>query len=287
MSQIAVAASDKAFKELFAAVRDNFQYDPAPLSWISGAFAGSLDVALHLENGTVEMRDDGTVKLSELDIKYDTLAMNFGIDIPEINIGSFCVVWLPFVGCVVRFPGVSLFGASPDISIPLDLSGLVATEISGVMRPDVKYQPGTPNQWQVFLKLESVDLDVFDIADMVGDLFENLVTNAVEALLPGDVADIVLDILGPVFDWGDVLDIPDDIGEWLQDLLGTSIGLTNMIVQAIANWVSSTHPLAKLDDPFTILPENAGLIPVKVPISNLTVQLGSKEMVLSAELGGV
>ena len=64
MSDITVAASEKAFRELFAMLRDNFTF-AASDSASFGPFSASYAVALHLEDGTVDLHDDNTVSISE------------------------------------------------------------------------------------------------------------------------------------------------------------------------------------------------------------------------------
>ncbi len=99
-----------------------------------GPFTASDDVAAHLEGGTLEMRDDGTIVIKELDVKWDRLRLSIGIDIPEFcpfGGGEICVLppWpdcdVPLVGCgeCVTLDPICVFSSNPDISIPIDLTG--------------------------------------------------------------------------------------------------------------------------------------------------------------------
>ena len=147
---------------------------------------------------------------------------------------------------------------------------------------------GIPNQWQIFLVPGTVDVDVFDIADIVGDLLEQAVSAAIDSILPGPdwMKDIILDLLGPIIDLiRDILDLPDDIAEWFSDLLGVNLGLLNSLVGFIASAVANDHPIP-FEDPLPIMDATpGGLIPVKIPIRNLTVSVTDDEMILGADVG--
>lgn len=301
MSDLTVAASEDTFRELFAVLRDNFTLSASD-SGSFGPFTASYDVALHLEDGTVDLRADNTVSVKELDVKWDTLSVSVGFDIPEICVGGWCVIPTPF-GCALRLPEICVFSADPDVTIPLDLSGLVASELSvtASLRTEYFVDParppglspvqaqnaGVPNEWRVFLDPETVDVDVFDIADIVGDLLEDAATAAVNALLPGPqwANDLVLAILGPVIDLiRDILDLPDDIEEWFSDLLNVSFGLLDLIIATVADYFAAGTPILKFEDPYSILKASGGLIPVKIPITDFTVQVNDDEMVLEANV---
>ena len=302
MSHLTVAGSERAVVELFNVLRDNFSFADSD-SASFGPFSASYSVALHLENGTVDLRDDNTIKISELDIKWDALQVGVGIDLPEICIGGWCIVPTPW-GCAVRVPEVCVFDDNPDIGPSLDLSGLVTSELSVTASPVTRYfvDPARPpgasdiqaevagksNMWQLFIDPQTVDVDIFDIADIVGDLLEEAVSDAVNALLPGPqwLKDLILEILGPIIDLiRDILDVPDDFQEWLSDLLNISFGLLDLIVTAVADYFAGETPLYEFEDPFPILPASGGLIPVKIPIRDLSVRVNSDELVLEADVG--
>jgi hypothetical protein len=302
MSEIVVAASEKAFKELFGAVRDSFSWSASD-SADFGPFSVWYDIALHLENGDVDLHADDTVSIDELDIKWDHLGVGFGIDIPELCFGGWCII-PGFWGCVLRMPKICVFDDDPDISVPLDLGGLVTSEVSIAARPETRYyvdpnrppgltpiqaeNAGVPNKWQIFLLPTTVDVDPIDIADSVGDLLEHAVDAAIDAILPGPnwLRDAIHTILGPVIDLiRDLLDIPDDIGEWLSELLNTSLGLLNLITTAILDYFASQNALREFEDPYPILPASGGLIPVKIPVADLNVRVTDDEMVVEADVG--
>jgi hypothetical protein len=302
MSHLTVAASEDAFRNLFTVLRDNFTF-AASDSADFGPFSASYAVALHLEDGTVDLRADNTVAVKELDVKWDTLSVGVGFDIPEICVGGWCVIPTPF-GCALRLPKICVFSDDPDVDVDIDLSGIITSELSLTaslvtgyfvdparppgMTPVQAQIAGIPNKWQVFLDPETVDVDVFDIADIVGDLLEDALTDAVNALLPGPqwAKDLVLAILGPVIDLiRAILDLPDDIEEWLSDLLNVSFGLLDLIITAVADYFASRNPLFEFEDPYPILEASGGLIPVKIPVTDFTVMVNDDEMVVEANVG--
>lgn len=308
MSHLTAAVSEGAIVTLFAAQRDAFSFSDSNSGTFSGFTAG-YSVACHLENGSVDLRNDGTVQLKELDIVWDTLQGNIGFDIPEICVGGQCIVPNPFDGCWVRLPKFCVFSGNPDISISLDLSGIFTSEVSVTAEPKVRYlvdpsrpptmdyldaqAAGIPNHWAVFIDPQTVDVDIIDISETVGDLLENAVDAAIDGLLswmPQWAKDLVRAILGSVIDViRFILDIPDDIGEWLSDLINVSLGLLNALVTFVADYFANQSPLVKLEDPLPILgaETSPAQIPVKIPIADFDVTVNDDELILEATVGPV
>lgn len=308
MSHLTVAVSEKAFVELFNTIRDNLSFSDSNSSDF-GAFSASYSIAAHLEGGTIDLRSDNSVQIKELDIVWDVLQFGLGFDIPEICVGGFCIIpkpW-PWSGCALEAPKICVFSADPDVSINLDLSSLLRSEISVTARPIVKYRVDparapwmndldaedalVPNKWQLFIDPLTLDIDVFDIADIIGDLLEDAVTAAINGLLgwlPNWAKNAILAIMGSVINLiRDILDIPDDIGEWLSELLGVSLGLFNFIINVVADYFANQTPLFELEDPYPVLPgvPSIPLNPVKLPIKGLSVAFTNTELVLEANVG--
>jgi len=302
MSEITVAASEDAVKELFVAMRDGFRFDKRDRVDF-GPFSAGYDVALRLEDGEVDLRSDNSIAIEELDVKWDTLKAWLGFDIREICFGGWCILPTPF-GCAVRVPRVCVFSRDPDIKPELDLSGIATSEVSVTASPETRYfvdpsrppgmtpiqaeMAGMSNRWQVFLDPGDVDLDPIDIADTVGDLLERAVSESIDALLPGPdwFRDAILAILGPIIDLiRRLLSIPDEIGDWLSDLLNARLGLFNLIFGAILDYFAEQSAIVDFEDPFPILPAAGGLIPVKVPITDFAVRVSDVEMVVEADVG--
>jgi hypothetical protein len=314
MAHLTIAASEKTFKALFESIRDNFLLSKSD-SKDFGRFSAGYDIQAHLEGGSVDLRADNTVQIKELDIKWDKLDFSLGFDIPEICVGGFCIIPNPFGGCLVRAPRWCVFSADPDINITLPLGGIVTSEISvtGSLKTRYEVDPARPagmnawdaqdanpslaNHWQILLDPQTIDLDVFDIADIVGDLLENAVNAVIDNLLgflPGWVKDIIRAILGPIIDLiRAIIDIGDDIQEWISDLLNVSFGLFDFILQLIADYFADKTPLHEVEDPYPILEASSNpnpgspsqLIPVKITIRDLGVFNDDKEMVINANIG--
>lgn len=313
-AQITLAASEKAFVRLFERVRDEFEFAAAD-SADFGAFSAGYDIKMHLEGGTVDLRADNTVSIRELDLKWDKLDFFVALDIPEICVGGFCIIPSPW-GCVLRAPRICIFDDDPDITLPLPLGGLLTSEISVVASLLFKYfvdpdrqawmddwdaaeqDPSVANRWQLFLDPQTIDLDVFDFADIVGDLLENAADAAIDNLLgwlPGWARDIIKGIIGGAIDvLRAILDIGDDIEEWLSDLFNFSFGLTDLILTFIADYLAAQTPLFELEDPFKIMdeaenPNTSNGLPklarVRVPIKDVKVFNNAQEMILEANIG--
>ncbi len=312
MPHLRVAASEAAFKKLFDKVVEKFVLEKADSKDL-GPFTAGYDIKIHLENGSVDLRPDGTVQVKELDIKWDRLNLSLGIDIPERCILGGCLIPTPF-GCLVEIPSICVFSADPDIQIVLPLSnGLITSEISITGRLLTRYHvnpdrpasmdqwdaqlpdPPLNNTWQLFLEPQFVDVDLVDVADTVGDLLDEAIETAIAAL---GIPDVIADLLGSIVDLVRVvLDIGDDIQEWLEDLLGVSLGLENIIGQALIEHFVTDEPLFELEDPYPILGEAPNpndkqgqpplpkLVPVKLPIRDLTVSNNDVELILEGNVG--
>lgn len=314
MAHLTIAANEKTFTALFEAIRDNFHFSRSD-SADFGPFTASYAAQAHLEGGSVDLRSDNTVQIKELDIKWDQLDLTLGIDIPEICIGGFCIIPIPFDGCLLRAPRICIFSADPDISLTLPLGGLITSEVSitgslltrydvnparpaGMNDWDAQDQnPSLANHWQILIDPQFVDVDLFDIADIVGDLLENALDFAIDNLLgflPGWAKDLIKAILGPIIDLiRAILDLGDDIQEWISDLLNVSFGLLDIILQFVADYFAKDNPIHEIEDPYPMLPAasnpNPGfppvIVPVKVPIRDLRVFNDDVEMVLEANVG--
>jgi hypothetical protein len=150
--------------------------------------------------------------------------------------------------------------------------------------------PDDHKEWHVHLMPGPVDLDLFDFPDVAGNLVEAALTDAIMALLPpGFVRNLVLALVGGIAELiRTVLDIPDDIEEWLSDLFNISFGLLDIMAQG-AGAFFGCRPVYRIDDPYPLLEAegegDAARIAVKVPIQNLGVVVNDDELVITADLG--
>jgi len=287
---LTAAVSEKTFEKMFEAVVQGFSFSCSDGgSW--GPFSANYAIGAHLEGGSVELRNNGTITVSELDVKWDTLSLDICFDIPEVCVGGFCIIPNPFDECILRAPTFCLFSGSPDFCIPINLSGLITSEITFSAGVQVFYGVGSgvSNRWQiVIVPTLPFDLDIIDIADTVGDLVENLIDSAIDNLLGGFddwVKDLFKAVLGPIDDiLRFVLDIPDDVGEWLLDFL-TGLGVFDLLLGALNGFLTDLLPPIEILDPLPVLPAAGGLIPVKIPIEYLGVRINTDEMVIEGDIG--
>jgi hypothetical protein len=302
MSHITIAASANAFGQIFKAARDNFHFSKSD-SGNFGPFSASYAVALHLEGGTVQLNDDNTIEIKDVDIVFDTLKVEVCFNLPGFCVGGFCIIPDPWNGCLVSFPGFCIGG---PICAPLDLSGLVSeiSDIQARLVPHYYVDParlpgwsdldaefnGHSNKWRVFIDPVWVHVDPIDIPATVGNLLENAVKNAIYNLIPSWVPnwakDLLWAIIGPILDLvKGLLGIVGEINEWLSDLLGHIFDLLGLIETAVADYFASKYPIYEFEDPYPILPAAGGLIPIKIPIRNLAAAVNSKEMMVLADVG--
>ena len=288
-------------RDLFRGVRDNFK-KTATNSVNLGPFTAGYDIDIRLQNGDILFNSDGTIKVDELDIVFNKFILSLSLDIPQFCTPGGCVIPNPFDGCLLDIPSICIFENNPDIQISVDLSPFLRTEISLLFKALVKYginvaRPagihdldakllGVPNSWGIFLKSITADIDLFDIPDIVGDLVENALDAAVAALIPaGAVRDVIMAIIGSVTDLlRDVLDIGDDLQEWLSDLIGVSLGLLDFLTNLIVNQATA-NPIFPLEDPIPIQ-SSTGLNTLMLPVRDLSVSVDNDEMVLRASIGG-
>ncbi len=324
MAHLTVAVSEGAFKKSFDILVKNVAWEKSD-STDFGAFTAGYHVKGHLEGGSVDLRSDNTIQVDELDIRWDKLEFSLGLDIPEICVGGGCIN-MPFPIPDICLPRVCIFDGDPDISISPDFAALVAQEVSFTGSVVSRYfdasLPAPPgfdpcallqdalsnndiieplpdsNQWHIFIDPQTIDVDLFDFPDIVGNLIEDALTSAVEALIPGGfVRDLILAIIGGIADFiRFLLDIPDEIEEWLSDLFNVSFGLLDFLGTLILDFFGNCVPIYRIDDPFEVMPaeENTDvllsgapvtLVPVRVPIPELSVVVNNVEMVVQADLG--
>ena len=82
-----------------------------------------------------------------------------------------------------------------------------------------------------------------------------------------------------------ILDIGDDIGEWLSDLFNTTFGLFDTILIFFAEAYAERYPIYAFADPYPIKKGTADLIPILLPIRRLDVDIENTEMSLTADIG--
>jgi hypothetical protein len=302
MSHITIAASEKAFEQLFNAVRNNFTVSKSD-SGNFGPFSASYSIKLHLDGGTIQLNNDGTIEIQNVDVVFDILKVQICFDLPGFCIGGWCIVPDPWNGCLVSFPGFCIGG---PICIPLDLSGLVSeiNDIKAHLVPKYFVDParlptwsdldaefaGKPNKWQIYIDPDWVSVDPIDIPATIGNIVENVLKAAIENLfpswLPGWAKDLIWAFLGPLLDLvKSILGFLDNFEDFLQDLLGNTFDILGFIETAVADYFANKYPIYEFEDPYPLLPQSGVLIPVKIPLRNLTATVNTNEMIVLADVG--
>lgn len=302
MSHITIAASARAFKALFNEVEKNFSFSKSD-SASFGPFSASYSVGVKLSGGNLTLNTDNTMELQDVDIIFNPLDFKLCLDLPGFCIPSFCIVPDPWNGCLVGFPGFCIGG---PVCVDLNLSGLTSqiTDLKASLLPkyyvDPARQPGWTdldaelnghsNQWQIYIDPVWVNISPIDVPATIDNILTNAIENAINNLfpswLPGWAVDIIMAFLGPLTDLiAGLLGITTSIAEWLSNLLGNVFGLLGILETAIADYFASKYPLFPFEDPFPILQAAGGLIPVKIPIRNLTASINSSEMIVRADVG--
>ena len=302
MSHITIAASSSAFTQLFNTLRDNFTFSKSD-GGDFGPFSADYSVAMHLSGGNIQLNDDDTVEINDLDIEWDVLTLDLCFNIPGFCVGGWCIIPDPWNGCLLGVPEICIGG---PICIPLNLSGLVSeiSEVKAKLNPVYYVDPardpswsdldaefnGHPNKWRIFIDPVFVHVDPIDVPDSVANIVENLVRDAIEDMLPwwvpGFLKDLLLAIIGPILDLvTGILGIVGDITDFITDLLGNTFDLLGLIETAVADYFAAKYPIYEFEDPYPILPASGGLIPVKIPIRNLESHVNSKEMIVTADVG--
>jgi hypothetical protein len=304
MAHFTLAVSERTFRRSFDLLKRNLTF--AQADQVSfGIFVAGYDVQAHLEGGTIDLRNDNTISVREVDIRWDRLRFILSINIPEICVGGGCIN-MPWPIPDICLPRVCVFSGNPDVSLSPDLAAFVAQEVSftgnvvaryfdtsiPLPSPDlcapIRIEPlPDHNQWHIHIDPETIDVDLFDFPDIVGNLIEDALSDAIRAIIPGGfVRDIILAIIGGIADFiRFLLDIPDEIEEWLSDLFNVSFGLLDFIGTLVLDFFSSCNPIYAIDDPYKLLPAEGGLIPVRIPLRNLSVRVNDVEMVAEVDIG--
>lgn len=301
MSHLTIAASKNAFEQLFNVIRDNFSFSSSDNASF-GPFSASYNLTGHLSGGVISLNDDNTLQISDMDVVFDTFTINICFNLPGFCTPSLCIVPDPWDGCLVGIPSICIGG---PVCVPLDLSFLVLEVSTVKARLITKYfvDPartaaesdldaefaGHPNKWQVFIDPVSV-LVLVDIPNTVADLLQQAVRAAIENMFPGWVPDWAKDFIwaaiGPILDSViSILGIFEPINDWIANLITVLFPIVGLIETAIADHFANKYPINLFEDPFPIMPGESGLIPVKIPIRDLTAQVNSKEMIIMANVG--
>ncbi|MDF9796660.1 hypothetical protein OKW21_001923 [Catalinimonas alkaloidigena] len=283
-AHITAALSEDLFSRIFRTIQDTTNFQISGERTIAdgglGKVVAEFDVRFHLDNGSVNFANNNTINIDELDIKWDKLSVKFKFDIREICTPKVCI---PFTD--ICTPQWCIFESDSDFDISLNIPTIFTSEVSITASPKVYYGTAPVTQWLLYLDPGPIDIDIIDVSDTIGDILDNAIEAIVDAL---NLPDIVEDVLGVFADViRTLLDIGDDIGEWISDLIFNTFGISVGISELIAGNLADKSPLLKLPDPLVIMPAESGppaLPAVGVPIEFLGAEVNADEMILTLDI---
>jgi hypothetical protein len=293
MNEITLAVSERVINQAAAAVEKSFQWSSSGETGHSGNVVRvGYDVAVHAEKGVINLigprprpfYSGGIVNISGLSIIWDTLDCYLDLSVPQVCLGGFCIIPDFWGGCILSAPRVCFFGGTIRVGLNLG-GGLIASRVSLAFSPDVKQATG---EWDVLAHVVYSNVDLIDwgqTMDNVVHAFVQSVVNQLLGFLPGWARDIIDSVVGGLFDWiAGLIGLGSDVVDWLEQLLGVSVGLFNLALTAIADHFEDKLVLLSLNNPYTIMDSvpPAGQLPtlpaVGVAINGLSANIQDAEL---------
>jgi hypothetical protein len=312
MSDLTVAVSADVIRNVFKAVVDEFQFEHAG-DGTFGRLALHYDVAVHFSDDAtnhpwLDLRDDGTVYLHDLELRFAKLELTVGVDLPEICVGGFGLLWVPIKGWVLRAPRWSVFGDNPDFSFTLALDKFVTTKLSVEGAFEVvhwinparlatdsdwdAHRNKRANEWRLTLQPKIVHWEPLAVEDTVGNLFDVAIKDNIDNLLgraPGWAKNFIAGMLvGMDTVIRDTLGLGNNVAQWVEQKLNGPFGLPDLLETAAADFFANKMPVPITQDPVPLLEDIVhpnGLIPIMLPIATLEAHVSSKELILEGSLG--
>ena len=120
MNHMTVAASEQSFQAVFNRPERRISRNSRSGGGDFGPFSASYDVGVRLEGGTIDLQNNNTVLLSELDIVYDPLVLRLGsrTSLKSASAGS-ASFRAPSAASFGATENPCIFSADPDIQIDL------------------------------------------------------------------------------------------------------------------------------------------------------------------------
>ncbi len=268
---LVAAMSESGVNDVFDDIKQDFKY-VAEIDKTSGRFRVYGTIAFDVPRGRISFvsGNNDFVRLTEVDIRTD-IDLTLRIRLPEIAIPKKCIT-LPCDGEVCT-PKIVLV-PEVDIYIPLNLPP-ITTEISGdgMIVPELDE---LEKEWELKLQLNplTADIDLVDIADTMGDLFENIARRLLDDLL-GPVGAIVYAIIGEPMEWliRTVLDIPDDLSEWLRRLLSDTLDLHGLLARFLER-ITGKIVVMRFDQEMEVLKDELSeTTPVTITIADVDAEV--------------
>ncbi|MCY2951699.1 MAG: hypothetical protein NTU53_06940 [Planctomycetota bacterium] len=243
------------------------------------------------------------VRLPEIDIWGDNPDIEIPLDLSHTIVSEFSGEFTAAVRKQVLVAKGTLTDhqahVTPDTSIEIrdrfrtiissTLPFLPSAQVNALADALVPYVKGNlADKWQFFLHDVWHDFDLIDIAATAANILRNLVNLIIDKILafvPEILRDIVKAIISPIISAIEaILDIPDDILEWLSSLLQTSFGLLDVIAQFIINFIGAMVPFYQFESNYPMIEDASGLIPVLVPVENVAVTINDDELTMLADI---
>ena len=300
MTQLTVAINERALAQIFGSFIEVFRFSTS--SSTSGNPRFAIDVAAHFERGNFELVPPdphnpiftgGFFFLTDVVIKWDKLDLTATVHIPPITLGNFCLIPLPFgSGCLVHIPGVTFFDF--DLSATIAIDYIVDSRVDIGIAPQVdRYWNSDDNtyKWRVTPHDAWQQVQIIDVADTVGDLIDDLISEFVDALLSflPDWARAIIDaVLHGVANFiRALLSLPADLVDWLSNLLRFSLDPFDLIFKLLVDYFQKKLSLYELDDPITLLTKETQpvLLPaVTAPVTDLVTSVQADEFVIGVSI---
>jgi hypothetical protein len=287
MSDIQIKVKEHLIERIFEEQKKQFKIDKA-FPWSNGSFKVRGSVKAHLKDGDINLIRAGLlspkeaqVEIKELDIVWEDVRFQFGLDIPTVTIGGGCII-RAFGRCRLRLPRKSFFKSKIDIRTPEFRLPQFRSEISMSAIPIVNKES---DRYEVKLQAFRPDIDFIDIADTIGDALDSFVDLVVDKLLgflPSWARSLVKRILGSLTKLiRRLLDIGDDLEEWLSKILGVSFGVFDIIADVAMRVLGTDFKIFELDNPYQIMDGQNNLKPIMLPITNLGVNVDADKKTLN------
>lgn len=270
MSDVNLAVSEAAFEELYNRIAPTVTR-PFDGSTSLGPVWFGVEGAVHIESaGNIDFEDTNTFWLGELKIAWDKLIIRLGFDIPTVEIGHFCILRMPddapFLAgeCLWEFPGGKIFEGAPDVGpIVVDLNAIIpyiVSEVSGRFKINLVKDKDV---LKLVVHKESIDVDPISISDTFGKLpgiMQLAIADAAASYVAANPQAYLLDAALGILGFPsitelllDLLDIEDDIQEWLTKVLNVDIGIQNILYGLIGEAILE-RTMFEIPDPYKFIP---------------------------------
>ncbi|HKJ56903.1 MAG TPA: hypothetical protein VJ978_13050 [Nitriliruptoraceae bacterium] len=302
MAHITIAVSEQTFRDSFELLRDSVRFEEQDTFQANPYIQVEYDVKGHLAGGTLNLLGSNSIEIKELDLRWDRFKITLRIDIPTQYVGGWCIGGFGWSFCV---PKVPFFSKSTDVEVKEDVAQFLSQELSLSCHLDARHYdasgpaPSPPcsllrfvpwpsrDQWEIYVDPDGQpDVDLFDLGQIGSDIFRNALTDKIEDLIPNDLIGALLlsQVKGLANLIGKILDVPDDLTEAVSKWLHNA-GLDKRLMTQLLDSFAKCNPIYGIDDPYQILPASDGLVPVRIPVKDVSVTTTDHEMIATATVG--